>query len=245
MLKQSIRGVLTLSILLASQASFAGLSLKQVEECISNEMELVRVVPPLKAEFLHLERQGSVAEIINMLKSNSEDLEMLDAKELAGSHGKALQKEIGELNAVLEESKTCQEARTSMLKFANVYDKRPLLSLSVFFEKDEHNVSELAEWNAGAKESLKAAGYSKALASFNAEQQPGLSLLLVSGETTSVLNEQFVLGRDNTMRSALIAIVGDDAPAGVLERRLAEKMRKESLKKMEDTLRSAREFVRR
>lgn len=245
MFKYTLRGALTFSILLASQSSFAGLSLKQVEECISNEMDLVRVVEPLKAEFIHLERQGSVTEIINMLKSNSEDLETLSAKELAGSHGKALQKEISELNAVLEEAKTCEQARHSMLSFANVYDKRPLLSLSVFFEKDEHSASELAEWDAGAKESLKMAGYTKALASFRADHQPALSLLLVSGETTSVLDEQFTLGRDSTMKSALIAIVGDDAPAQVLERRLAEKMRKEALQKMETTLRSAREFVRR
>jgi hypothetical protein len=244
MFKQSIRGALTVSILLIGQASFAGLKLSDVKKCISNEMDLVRVVHPLKAEYLRSERDGSVTELINMLKEDSEDLDTLTEAEAASSRGRALTKEIGEIEDVLENSKSCGDARKAMLKFANIYEKKPLLSLSVFFEKEARDEAELQQWNSEAREALKPAGYTKALATFEASRHPALALLLASGETTSVLDEQFALERDETMKSALKAIVGDDASADVLEERLAEKMRKESLTRMSAISNAANQLIR-
>ncbi|QLY25560.1 hypothetical protein [Bdellovibrio sp. KM01] len=244
MFNPSLRGAITVSILLIGQTSFASLKLSEIKNCISNEMDVVRVVHPLKAEYLRAEREGSVTELINMLKENTEDLDLLSEAEASSARGKALTKEIGEIEDVLENSKSCVDARKSMLKFANIYEKKPLLSLSVFFEKDNHGDTELSQWNAEAKESLKNAGYSKALANFEASRHPALALLLASGETTSVLDEQFMLERDDTMRAALKAIVGDDASADILEERLAEKMRKESLNRMSAISAAANEFVR-
>jgi uncharacterized lipoprotein YbaY len=245
MIKFSLPSMLTVTILLAGQASFAGLNLAQVKQCISNEMDVVRIVHPLKAEYLRQEREGSVTELISMMKENSEEIDSMSATELNGSQMSALTKELGQLKAVLEDSNSCADARKAMLDFANVYEKKPLLSMNVFFEPQDHSESELNEWNSEAKEQLKLAGYTKALSSISANGQPALTILLVSGETTSVLNEQFVLPRDTTMKSALKAIVGDDAPAQVLEMRLAEKMRKESLKRMTGILNAASQFIAR
>ncbi|WP_413292041.1 hypothetical protein ACLSU7_11530 [Bdellovibrio sp. HCB185ZH] len=244
MFKQSIRGAVTVSLLLIGQASFASLKLSEIKKCISNEMDVVRVVHPLKAEYLRAERDGSVTELINMLKEDTEDLDMLTEAEAASTRGKALTKEIGEIEDVLEQSKSCADARKAMLKFANIYEKKPLLSLSVFFEKGVHGDSELQQWNAEARESLKNAGYIKALANFEASRHPALALLLASGETTSVLDEQFMLERDETMKSALKAIVGEDASADILEERLAEKMRKESVARMSAVSAAANELIR-
>ncbi|UYL10474.1 hypothetical protein B9G69_007775 [Bdellovibrio sp. SKB1291214] len=245
MIKFSLPGMLTVTLLLAAQSSFAGLNLSQVKQCISNEMDLVRVVHPLKAEYLRLEREGSVAELISMMKEDSEEIDSMSATELNGSQMAALTKELGQLKSVLDDANSCADARKAMLDFATVYEKKPLLSMNVFFEPQDHSAAELNEWNSEAKEQLKLAGYTKALSSISANGQPALTILLVSGETTSVLNEQFVLERDTTMRSALKAVVGDDAPAQVLEMRLAEKMRKESLKRLTDLLNSASQFVAR
>lgn len=244
MFKFSLRNAVTVSILLIGQSSFASLKLSEIKKCISNEMDVVRVVHPLKAEYLRAEREGSVTELINMLKEDSEDLDMLSEAEASSARGAALTKEISEIEDVLENSKSCADARKAMLKFANIYEKKPLLSLSVFFEKEARGDSELEQWNSEARESLKNAGYTKALSNFEASRHPALALLLASGETTSVLDEQFSLERDETMKSALKAIVGDDASADVLEARLAEKMRKESLIRMAAVSNAANELVR-
>ncbi len=241
MFKHSLRGALAVSILFVGQASFAGLKLSEVKTCISNEMDVVRVIHPLKAEYLRNEKEGSVTELINMLKEDSEGLEMLSEHEISSSRGKALNKEISEIKDVLADSDSCEQARKAMLKFANIYEKKPLLSLSVFFENQAD--PELQQWNSESKEALKLAGYTKALANFSAAKHPAMALLLTSGETTSVLDEQFSLDRDDTMKSALKAIVGDDASADILEERLAAKMRKESLARMSAVSATAGELV--
>ncbi|WP_413576485.1 hypothetical protein ACLVWU_00415 [Bdellovibrio sp. HCB290] len=241
----SLRGALTVSLLLVGQNSFASLTAAQIKECISNEMNVVQVIHPLKAEYLRLEREGSVAELIDILRSNSEELDALTSEELVGSEAKALTSEIAEVKSVLEGANSCSDVRKATLGFINMYDKKPLLSLNVFFESDEKLSAEKQEWKSEALSSLKRAGYIKAAKSLSVSSHPALTLLAVSGETTSVLNEQFELPYDDTMKSAFKAIVGDDASAQVLESRLAEKIRKEAVARMSKILSAVDQLVSR
>ncbi|WP_413583099.1 hypothetical protein [Bdellovibrio sp. HCB288] len=241
----SIRGVLTVSLLLIGQNSFAKISADQIKQCIANEMSVVQVIHPLKAEFLRLERQGSVAELIDILRSNSESLKALSSAELKSAEGQSLSREIADVKSVLANADSCESARKAALNFLNVYDKKPLLSLNVFFENDQGLNAETEEWKSEALKALKTAGYNKAAATLEITQQPALTLLAVSGETTSVLSEQFSLPYDDTMKSALKAIVGNDASANILEERLAEKIRNESLTRMSKILGSVDQLVSR
>ncbi|WP_413585924.1 hypothetical protein [Bdellovibrio sp. HCB274] len=241
----SLRGALTVSLLLVGQSSFASLTADQIKQCISNEMDVVRVIHPLKAEYLRLEREGSVAELMDILRSNSEELSTMTDAELLGSEANALATEVAEVNSVLESSNSCVDARKAALGFIAMYDKKPLLSLDVFFDSGSGLASEAAEWKSEALHSLRAAGYTKAASTLTVTAQPALTLLAVSGETTSVLNEQFILPYDETMKSAFKAIVGEDASAKVLESRLSEKIRKEALTRMTRILNSVDKLVSR
>ncbi|MBO9668317.1 MAG: hypothetical protein J7501_16065 [Bdellovibrio sp.] len=232
-----------LSLIMASSASFAsGLNLQAVQSCIQQEQEMVVKVHPMKARFIMEEREGSVADLVMMMKENREVAKTLTVSEK--SRAAVLNHEFTQMKTLLESSNDCAEARKASFKFVKDNEKISVIGNAVFFEVNDKNADELVQWTTEAKKSLRDAGYSKAEATLDAVKHPAMTILLASGETTSVLDQQFAFDRDTTMRTALRTMVGHDAPATVLEDRLVAKMRKEMLAKMDSISKAAKEMIR-
>lgn len=200
----------------SSLSQAAGLDVSQLQNCLHQEQSLYSSQHPLKAQYLLQEVEGSVRDLILTASSHKE-------------HTAAVQE-------ILRTSASCAEARTRALSFSKTQDLAALPMLQALVDTKKSNLEELKLWDAEARKALKEATYVQAESSFQEDRHPSLALFMASGETTSILESQFELAADSTMKTALAALAGADSNADLLEARLSERIRAEAEQKMEKAL---------